>query len=125
MMSIAIGMIFGCTGDTEVSVRGVVEVDGVPVSTGSVTFYPADGKSSVGGGSIVDGRYTAKVIPGDKTVQINAMRPTEQRNTNGRDGESEKVFEALLPRKYQSPQTPLTATVEKNQQVIDFKITRE
>jgi hypothetical protein len=57
------------------SVTGEVTYDGQPVTDGTITFTPADGKGSVAGGPVAQGRYRVQnVPPGPKVVQIEAVK---------------------------------------------------
>src|SRR5262245_46516050 len=49
----------GCSPGNAV-VSGEVQLDGVPVENGSITFEPADKKGPTMGGPIVNGRYEVK-----------------------------------------------------------------
>src|SRR5690606_23516172 len=63
----------GCSsgkGFEEFDVSGAATIDGEPIPTGTITFVAADGKTPTGGGVIKDGRYVAKVPPGEKKVLI-------------------------------------------------------
>ena len=53
-----------------VSISGTVTLDGQPLEQGAITFYPEDGETSGGGGSIKDGKFTANVPPGKKKVTV-------------------------------------------------------
>ena len=54
----------GCGGEKTGDVTGTVTVDGQPPPVGSsISFVPADGKSSSAGGAIEDGKYTATKVP--------------------------------------------------------------
>jgi hypothetical protein len=52
----AIG-VSGCGGPPRASVRGDVSFDGKPIETGTIEFYPADGKGQTAGTAIKDGKY--------------------------------------------------------------------
>src|SRR5438445_1808350 len=58
------------------SVSGEVSYDGAAVADGMITFTPADGKGSVVGAPISNGRYaiTEKLTPGSWTVSITAVK---------------------------------------------------
>ncbi|HOP78835.1 MAG TPA: hypothetical protein PLD05_15215 [Thermogutta sp.] len=61
----------GCQKSVGVTVSGKVVYSGQPVTTGYVTFAPADGKGPSVGGPIVDGNYkVVGVPPGEKVVSV-------------------------------------------------------
>jgi hypothetical protein len=65
----------GC-GPPLARVSGTVTFNGEPVSKGTVTLVPADGRGSASGGLIENGRYAIeKVQPGEKIVQLVAPYP--------------------------------------------------
>ena len=58
----------GCGGAKTGDVTGTVRVDGQPPPVGSsISFVPADGKSTAAGGAIEDGKYTAANVPAGPT----------------------------------------------------------
>src|SRR5688500_13793903 len=57
-------MITGCSEPTVGTVSGTITVDGASVKSGSIAFFPVDGRSSTSGAEIVDGQYKATVAPG-------------------------------------------------------------
>ena len=89
----------GCSGQAT-TCSGAVSYDGQPV-TGTITFTPADGKGSIAGGPIKEGRYAVLDLqPGPKIVRIEAvkkvnfastsaemqMKAAEDRKRGGNDG---------------------------------------
>ncbi len=69
--------VLGCGGGPETcTVTGAVTFNGQPVPEGSILFVPEDGKGVPDPGTIRDGRYTARVKPGPKRVEIRATRET-------------------------------------------------
>lgn len=61
-------------------VSGTITMDGEPVKTGGIEFSTAEGPD-VGAGScdIVDGKYSLKVVPGEKIVRIEVRKVIGQR----------------------------------------------
>lgn len=78
-IALAVGGVFvllvlpGCGGGPAV-VRGTVTVDGTPLSSGSLTFEPADGVGPSVGTEITDGQFelpaASKMTPGKKKVVV-------------------------------------------------------
>ena len=114
-------MLVGCGSDSDMGyVTGVVTLDGKPVGGASVTFYPADGRSS-SGFTDVDGNYELS-----QTTDRKGAAPGEYKVTVFQDevdaleagGEN---FE--LPVKYaDKKKTDLTETVELGSNEIDLEL---
>lgn len=77
LMGIALVVSGGCS-SSESEVSGTVMVDGQPLKEGDIIFEDAKGIITPAAGKIVDGKYTLKVLPGQKKVRINASRPTKK-----------------------------------------------
>jgi len=99
-------------------VTGTVTLDGKPLDRATVMFQPASGRPSFGT-TDKDGKYAMRytierlgVMPGTSTVSITSVVEDDQGN---------KVRGELLPRKYHS-QTELTADVQAQASVFDFKL---
>jgi len=114
----AIGLITGC-GDgrpARVPVSGIVMIDGVPLTRGSIKLVPAHGRPSFGEiGS--DGRFTLTcydgadgALPGKHRIQIDANRPISNKKT-----------EIFTPKHYNDFRTS-GIEVEVTQPVDDLKI---
>jgi hypothetical protein len=129
----------GCGGPKFGQVSGVVTVDGVPVSGGTIMFVPSDGKGAIG--SIgPDGHYTLTTYKPDDGVLVGSHKVTihatkvgsgtmvpasfeeELKGMKGKILVPGKV-EWIVPEKYsQLATTELTATVEPGIQTIDFPL---
>ncbi len=70
-------LLVGCAGEREAEVSGSVNIDGKPLPEGEIIFEASDGSKTPGTGPIMQGQYTAKVLPGPKKVKILASRPTK------------------------------------------------
>src|SRR5437773_2536754 len=68
--------VLGCgnPADQPAEVSGTVLCDNEPLKEGEIIFE-GDGRTPAGG-LIVNGKYTVKVLPGIKKVQVKASRPT-------------------------------------------------
>jgi len=77
------GVFSGCGDPTggvvTVPVAGTVVMDGQPLETGSLTFNPVDGQGATAGAVIQDGKFSARVPPGSKLVQISSSKVVGQR----------------------------------------------
>jgi hypothetical protein len=65
----------GCSGSGLVTTSGSVRCDGVPVSSGAISFHPVNGASAPQGAAIVAGRYHIRTPRGRHRVEIVATRP--------------------------------------------------
>lgn len=115
----------GCGGDGRQAVRGTVQVDGVPLTQGYITFIPGENTSSPSaGGPIVDGRFDipAKggVLPGTFRVEITAQRKTGKKVTN-EAGALVDQLEQYLPKRYNTSST-LTAEITTNGRPLEFAL---
>lgn len=64
----------GCSSPSA-SVQGSVSYEGVPIEKGMVTFTPVDGKGSVVGCEIQNGKYVANgVSPGKNVLTVAAVK---------------------------------------------------
>jgi hypothetical protein len=131
-MKIFIGSIFvlfavtliGCgKSDGRIAIKGNVVLDGVPLTDGTVTFFPVSGGSGVSsGGSIKQGLYTSDIMPGKYVVQITANRKTGKMLTLSPDDPPLEEFEQYIPDKY-NKNSELTIDVEnKSKQTFDFTL---
>ena len=85
----------GC-GPSLARVSGTVTFNGEPVSKGTVTLVPADGRGSASGGLIENGRYAIKKVqPGEKIVQLVATYPMGPQKDD--DGSESVLYGDLMP----------------------------
>ena len=111
----------GCSsGPTKYDVTGTVDVDGVTVNDGQVTFEPKD-KGLRADAPIKNGKYRVPVAAGSYQVKIFAQKkvPLEPGEPSGTPGEKEKIVN-MMPQHYNDGQ-PLTAEI-KGKATIDFKV---
>jgi hypothetical protein len=105
-----------------VEVTGNVTFDGTPVSEGDITFRAADGTEGSCAGRIVDGSYTFECTPGDKLVEVYAMRDVPGKFDESNPGEKVPLREMYIPDNYNSD-TTLKATVsESGDNKFDFSL---
>ena len=67
--------VIGCS-PQDVTVSGTVEIDGVPVENGTISFDPVDPNGPTMGAPITGGRYSLTGTPGKKIVRVTSFRLT-------------------------------------------------
>jgi hypothetical protein len=108
----------GCGGESPADVSGSVVVDGKPLPEGEIIFEAADGSKTPVGGTVKDGHYEVKVLPGAKKVKINASRPPKK---------ADPMFgfaptEVMLGEEYNT-KTKLTADIKPGKnEGVDFNV---
>ncbi len=111
---------------TEVQVSGEVSINGKPIPNGMISFVDKDGVAPTGGGVIQDGKYTAVVEPGSKTVLVlgNEVVGEEPEYQGVADSPMRKVYKTLTPTKYNAAhQSDLTADIKGPQDGLNFELT--
>jgi hypothetical protein len=109
----------GCSsGTVTYSTSGTVTLDGVPVSKGHITFYPADKSGDASSGKIEDGKYSLKTSAGAKRVEIIANRPVPAKT----DALGMPLVEQYIPEKYNTKST-ITIEVSAQHTNHDFPLT--
>lgn len=126
----AISLVVGCGAEKNdtVTVQGNVTVDGNPVEQGSITFLSADGETPSSGGVIADGKYTAEVIPGEKTVMVlgNKVVGQELILEGVKDsGTRDKLKTTTHPNYNAAHLTPLKASITGPTESLDFALTKD
>lgn len=117
----------GCAEQSdEVEVSGNITIDGEPISQGTISFVAVDGIAATGGGVIKDGVYTARVLPGEKSVMVlgNKLVGTEPLYEGVPDSPTRNKYETVTPPAYNAAHlTPLKATITEPQDDLDFELT--
>ena len=104
------------------TVTGTVTLDGQPLKSGTIRFDAADNRTPAADASIVDGKYTAAVPPGDKRVTITSPKVVGKKKMyDTADSPTIDVTEELLPRRYNA-QTELTLSVKVGDQEHPFDL---
>ena len=117
-------LLVGCGSGSENTgiVRGTVTVDGQPVESGSIAFWPLDGTSRTDGGEIVQGRYQVAASIGTSKVEIRVPKRVGERKTrNTPDSPVRPVFKQILPPKY-NEQTELQVDVVAGETECNFDL---
>jgi hypothetical protein len=116
-------MTFGCAEPTTGVVTGAVTVDGEPAKSGSIAFFPVDGKSSTTGAEIVDGQYAANVPFGAHKVEIRVSKVVGQKKLyDTADSPIKPILAESLPPRY-NDETELTLDVQPGETRKDFELT--
>jgi hypothetical protein len=115
-------LISGCAEPTTSVVTGMVTVDGAPAKTGSIAFFPTDGKSRTTGAAIVDGAYTAQVPFGTQKVEIRVSKEIGQKKLyDTPDSPMKPILAEVLPAKFNDA-TELTLEVQRGENHKDFAL---
>jgi len=125
--ALTLSALCGCSserGYEEVDVAGAATVDGEPIPAGSIMFISTDAQSPSGGGVIKDGRYVAKVPPGEKKVLIVGTKVVGQEPLyDTPDSPTRDKLQTLTPPAYNAEHlTPLTATITEPTETLDFDV---
>ncbi len=120
----------GCGRTDRSAVSGIVTLDGKPLSTGVINFFPTEGtKGPSAGGIIVDGRYE---VGGEKGVMVGTNRVTisSQQKTGrkvsrfGRPGSSEGLVDEMadvVPQQYNA-QSTLVQNIQAGKNELNFEL---
>jgi hypothetical protein len=106
-------------GLTEIS--GTVSYDGQSVKKGIITFMPANGNGPTAAATIVDGKYSLKIAPGEKLVRIEGYKVVGQRRYSPNNPNSPMVDmqEQILPDRY-NKKSELTREITPSLRTCDF-----
>jgi hypothetical protein len=77
ILALALAATAGC-GDKPIDVSGTVLVDGKELAEGEIIFEAADNSVTPANGTIRDGKFGFKSLPGPKKVRITSSRPTRK-----------------------------------------------
>jgi len=112
----------GCEEPTKAVVTGTVTVDGAPAKSGSIAFFPVDGKSSTTGAEIIDGQYTAQVPFGASKVEIRVSKAVGQKKLyDTPDSPIKPILAEALPSRY-NDESELTLDVKPGENRQDFPL---
>ncbi len=115
--------LIGCSSKPgQATVSGTVTLDAQPLKTGIIRFVPVDGQTPTADATILDGKFAAKVPPGEKRVEIMAPKVVGTKKLyETPDSPAVDIVEELLPARY-NLQSTLTITVVKGEQTKDFPL---
>jgi len=116
-------LLAGCGGDGRIDVAGQVTFDGKPIDQGTIDFVPADGEGPTAGGLIQGGRYSVRVAPGKKRVEIQGYREVGRGRVVEFDPDSPVVpiTEPFVPAQYNAAST-LTFDAQRSTETADFAL---
>ncbi len=121
------GGLGGCGGVHESNVSGKVSLDGQPLNTGNVTFYPSQGGAAVYSRIGANGAYQLKtgdtfgLKPGEYKVTVVATE-----NPPVVKGGTPPIGKVITPRKYgELQETDLVFTVGPGDNTIDLRLTSQ
>jgi hypothetical protein len=117
LCSALIGLMLGCSANsTTGTVTGTVTLDGEPLKTGNIRFDPADGRTSTSDAIIKDGKFTAKVPPGDKRVSISSPKVVGKKKMyDTPESPVIDLTDEILPKRYNA-NSELKLTVKAGKQ---------
>jgi hypothetical protein len=119
--ALVLAAVVGCGGPPEGTVSGTVSADGEPLKDGLIRFEPTAPDAKPVDAIITDGKYTAKLAPGDTKVTIRANKVVGQTKMYGPDGPSvDKTVEMIDPAFNDS--TTLRYTVTAGDQKKDWEV---
>ena len=114
-------LLAGCGGASTGTVSGDVTLDGQPMKKGSITFTPADGKSTGVSADVVDGKYTATVPTGDMSVAIASDKVVGQKPMYGPGSKMVDETVQVVAKRYNT-ETQLKVTVKGGPQTEKFDV---
>jgi hypothetical protein len=107
LASAVIAGLAGCAGRSgECPVSGSVSLDGQPLTEGSILFVAVDNQVTAAGGTIENGQFAFKVLPGVKRVLIHASKQVPGQGARG----EQYISVSIIPECYNA-QTTLQADV--------------
>ena len=104
---------------------GTVTFDGQPVAKGAITFVKQEGDLVREGAVIQDGRFQAKLPPGEYKIELNSQKVVGKRTQKGFDGKDEvlELTEELFPDRYNS-KTTLTTKIAPGTNTVNLEATK-
>lgn len=110
----------GCSRTNMGHVSGKIEVDGVPLDEGSVTFKPFDNNSPTAGSKVRHGQYSADVPIGKMKVAINQAKVVGKKKAYATvDSPEVPITKEALPARF-NEKTELLYEVEPGRHEKDF-----
>jgi len=123
-MLLALLVCAGCSSDGLVDASGEVKLDGKPLSMGTVSFYPADGKGPSSAAVLKeDGHYTVRAAPGRKRVEILGYKKVGQKRHTEDDPSSPivDITEQIVPERYNA-KSELTCEIVSGPNDLNFDL---
>ncbi len=116
----------GCgKGEQFQAVAGTVTVDGKPLKSGGITFFPV-GEGSTSGGQIIDGAFELSAergpSPGKYRVEITGSRPTGKTEFDIDLKKEVDIEEQFLPPRYNLKSELTCEVVASGENKFDFPL---
>lgn len=103
-------------------IDGTVAYDGKPIQAGTVTMIPLGGDGPTAAGRIADGKYSMKVLPGKKQVQIEGFKILGRRHLRDNpDAPMVDIQEQIVPACYNT-KTELACEITSGVLTYDFAL---
>jgi hypothetical protein len=124
LLLLPLAALAGCRPDDGMAeVSGTVTVDGAPAESGAMAFFPVSGKGSPSGAPIKEGRYSARVLPGQAKVEVRVPKVVGTQKAYGTsDSPVQQVRTESLPARYNDA-TELRIEVQPGQNEHNFELT--
>jgi hypothetical protein len=125
-MAAVLAGLTGCGDSSRASVSGRITIDGRPVESGAINFFPTgDTKGPSAGASIVEGHYSISadkgVVVGENLVQIRGVRKTGKMVNSPMGHGLIEEWADQVPEKY-NKRTTLSRAIEPGANVMDFEL---
>ncbi len=119
---LAISGLLGCGGGIPMAdVQGEVKYDGQPVEKGMITFKPTDGIGPSVAGEINQGRFSLRVPPGPKRVEVSAVKVVGKTEPTLETPEGGDIIEEQIPQDY-NLKSNLTEEVKMPETTINLDL---
>jgi hypothetical protein len=122
VISSVVAVCCGCSSKFA-DVNGKVTLAGKPISKGTISFTPADGRGPTAAEKITDGQFLIRLLPGRYKVEILGYRKVGERHANQSDPTSPMMdmTEQIVPERYNAA-TTLTQELKAGTQDITFPL---
>ena len=112
----------GCGRDGLAQISGMVVFDGQPLGKGNVSFMPADGRGPTAAAIVADGKYSVRIAPGKKRVQIEGFRVVGRQHAMGDpNAPMVDILKPIIPKRY-NIDSELTCEITANNHTYDFRL---
>jgi hypothetical protein len=120
-----IAFLCGCSSDPRLAVSGTVKFKGEPLDQGRIEFHPPEGKGTMSGATIQEGRFDIPqktgLLPASYDVRIFSYDTKGAKAPSGIPGEAGEGFKERIARKY-NLDSKLTADVKPGNTVFQFSV---
>jgi hypothetical protein len=109
------------------SVSGMILLDGKPLDTGTVAFWPAEGGTNepAATAKLNEGKYTIEKLPiGEYKISISSPRVVGKKKVIDKpDAKEEDILREIVPPRYNGKDTTLLkATIKEGANVVNFDL---